>query len=239
MADGSKRCSVEGCERAAEKRGWCSTHYKRWQKHGEPGPAGSLFTPKVGICSIEGCDRPVQAKGWCSGHHHRWHRYGDPTAGGPMRTISRLRDPVARFWEAADCSGGLDTCWPWTKGVSSQGYGQFTSADARKVLAHRVAYELAYGPIPDGLTVDHRCHDPAVCGLGADCPHRRCVNPAHLEAVTMVVNVMRGSGVGATNAAKTHCIHGHEFTPENTYIRKGNRHCIKCRRRRERERATM
>jgi hypothetical protein len=63
------------------------------------------------------------------------------------------------------------------------------------------------------------------------CRNRRCVNPEHLEIVTSVENVMRGEGFGPKNAAKTHCDKGHEFTPENTYIRtraQGGRECRAC-----------
>jgi len=62
-------------------------------------------------------------------------------------------------------------------------------------LAHRIAYQLVVGPIPDGLVLDHLCHtrDPD-CADNANCPHRRCVNPAHLEPVTRRENIARGRG---------------------------------------------
>jgi hypothetical protein len=82
------------------------------------------------------------------------------------------------------------------------------------VLAHRMAYELARDPIPAGLVIDHLCRN------------KRCVNPSHLEAVEQRVNLLRGE----TNSAKTHCINGHEFTPDNTYMWQGKRSCRACRR---------
>lgn len=102
-------------------------------------------------------------------------------------------------------------CWLWTAGHHELGYGMLSVRvvrDGRAVrttrMAHRISYTTAKGPIPEGLQIDHLCRVPA------------CVNPAHLEAVTIRENLMRGVGVAAKNAAKTHCHRGHEFTPENT-----------------------
>jgi hypothetical protein len=88
----------------------------------------------------------------------------------------------------------------------------------KMVLAHRAAYEECHGPIPDNLVIDHLCRN----GL--------CVNPIHLEAVTNVINIMRGDGAPAKNARKTHCHKGHEFTKENTHTSPQNRRiCKTCR----------
>lgn len=79
-------------------------------------------------------------------------------------------------------------------------------------------YEAFVGPIPDGLQIDHLCRV------------RHCVNPAHLEPVTIAENVRRGA------AAQTHCKYGHEYTPENTVIHHGGRECRTCNRIRSRRR---
>lgn len=128
-----------------------------------------------------------------------------------------------RFWARVDRSGGPHACWPWTGALHSSGYGVLWGGrdDARRWLrAHRVAYELLVGPIPDGMQLDHLCRN------------RRCVNPAHLEPVTLVENVMRGVGVGPTNAAKTHCPRRHPL-PERGGPR--GRICLPCKRRRQQE----
>ncbi len=122
-------------------------------------------------------------------------------------------------------------CWIWKGCVNQGGYGMFT-LNGKARIAHRVAYELYVGPIPVGLTLDHTCHDPAVCALGNLCPHRSCVNPAHLEPVTMRENTLRGGSPAAIHAAKTKCIRGHEFVSR----RSGRRDCPTCANETRRER---
>lgn len=95
-------------------------------------------------------------------------------------------------------------CWQWVGCTSRTGYG-YLKPSGKKVIAHRWMYEREVGPIPIGLTIDHRCRN------------RGCVNPAHLEAVTQGVNVLRGDAPPSRNARKTHCVHGHEFTEANIY----------------------
>jgi hypothetical protein len=124
---------------------------------------------------------------------------------------------VERFWsKVAAASNG---CWLWTGSRYSNGYGYFWLRRGRSALAHRVAYELAAGPIDEGMELDHLCRV------------RHCVNPAHLEAVTHRVNDLRGVGVSAINAAKTHCPAGHPLSGDNLYVARGKRQCRTCRRR--------
>ena len=115
------------------------------------------------------------------------------------------------------------SCWAWRGYIDGQGYCQF-KINGRVMGAHRAAYMLFIGPIPPGFQVDHACHsNDRSCPGGPGCLHRQCVNPAHLEAVTVQVNTARGRTTAAVNAAKTHCDNGHEFTPENIYRIPGER----------------
>lgn len=113
-----------------------------------------------------------------------------------------------RFWSKVEKT---ETCWLWTGGRQSSGYGSLTFDGAHK-LAHRVAYELSVGPIPEGLHVDHLCRT------------RDCVNPAHLEAVSPRENQRRG----IKGALTTHCPSGHAYDEANTRIYRGMRYCREC-----------
>lgn len=116
----------------------------------------------------------------------------------------------------------LGPCWIWTASVDGRGYGQI-SKDGSPRRAHRVAYELLVGEIPDQHDLDHLCRVI------------RCINPAHLDPVSHRVNVLRGVSPQAINAAKTHCPKGHEYTAANTYLGRGNgwRQCRACERARQ------
>ena len=134
------------------------------------------------------------------------------------------RPVAARF---LDCVWPITEsgCWLWNRHIrKNDGYGDF-SIERKHILAHRAAYELFKGPIPSGMTVDHLCRV------------RQCVNPDHLEAVTLRENILRGVSPSAGYAKATHCKHGHEFTPDNTlHLSKKHgerRQCRACNRRRE------
>lgn len=126
---------------------------------------------------------------------------------------------VMKFITAAD-SG----CWEWT-GYLEKGYGVThyyeNGAEKHKYMgAHRAMYLELRGPIPHGLYIDHLCRNPA------------CVNPMHLEPVTMVENFRRSPlTLMVINSKKTHCPAGHKYSQENLcsyFLRRGARRCKIC-----------
>jgi HNH endonuclease len=127
---------------------------------------------------------------------------------------------LQRFWEKVEVPISRGKCWRWTATILRDGYGQFR-LNGKLIKPHRLAYELLVGPIPDGMmTLDHVCRN------------RACVNPYHLEPATnRDNNVLRGIGISATNARKTHCPKGHPLSGDNLYhsqLKKGWRECRIC-----------
>lgn len=121
----------------------------------------------------------------------------------------------------------LDECWLYAGSITKTGYpiaNEFINKKPVATYLHRLFYSIYNGPIPEGLVIDHLCRT------------RRCINPQHLEAVTVGVNTMRGMGFSGRNARKTKCKQGHPYTEENTIWRMNNngnvgRRCRTCQRR--------
>ena len=174
------------------------------------------------LCAVEGCGSVVKSLGWCGKHYQRWRNHGDPLV------TARIRgDDEARFWSKVDRSGPLPVerpelgpCWLWRGSLDHGGYGWFRIGDTMQ-RAHRWAYGQFVAEVSPEDEVDHLCRV------------RACVNfEDHLEAVAPLVNTQRK----VEAATRTHCIHDHELTPANTYIRPGGyQKCRVCTNRSQRE----
>jgi len=108
-------------------------------------------------------------------------------------------------------------CWQWIRGKGKAGYGHFW-LDGKTRDAHVVSYNHYVGPVPKGKVLDH-----------FKCDNRACCNYEHVKPVTKAANTMRGNGVMAVNARKTHCPKGHRLSGKNVRIADGRRHCRACR----------
>ena len=123
-----------------------------------------------------------------------------------------------RFWAKVEVTG---FCWNWTGATVKGSYGRFsigsrTDGSRRNVPTHTFAYESLVGPILKGMHMDHLCRNVS------------CVNPDHLEPVTVAENNRRAFGVGGINARKSQCKRGHELVAYTIESRKGERWCPTC-----------
>jgi len=118
------------------------------------------------ICSIKGCEKKHYGKGLCKIHWKRLYQYG---------SVELKRRPIEVRFHEAYTRKGEDECWLWEKSNSAKGYGQIRK-NGKMTTAHRVAWELHNGPIPDGMCVLHKCDEPI------------CVNPNHLFLGTLKDN---------------------------------------------------
>lgn len=125
----------------------------------------------------------------------------------------RRMNQTERFWIKVGM--GPDDCWLWLGAKSPEGYGFIRWDNKSNRGAHRVSWEIAHGPIPSGLVIDHLCRHPW------------CVNPDHLEPVTPSENIKRGDP-RRNYVRGTRCGKGHELSGHNAMWRK-DRPCAECR----------
>lgn len=151
--------------------------------------------------------------------------------------IVALAELPNSFWDYVDIKGD-DDCWEWQRGKHSHGYGLVANpwrdldGERQQEYAHRASYQSIFGKIPTGMHTDHICRNVA------------CVNPMHLEVVSMAENIWRSpTAPSSVNRRATHCVNGHEFNEENTYWRLERRSvsgrtrmCRQCGRDRNRQR---
>lgn len=147
-----------------------------------------------------------------------------------MQTPSRSH--MARFHRHAKPQP--NGCWMWTGDGDGYGYALFRPGPGHpRYMAYRWSYEVFVGPIPQGMQIDHVCHtNDTGCPGGPSCPHRRCVNPDHLEPVTGSENTLRQRHA---KRAKGACPKGHPYSGDNLIVRgDGKRRCRECDRSRKR-----
>ncbi len=200
---------MTGCECNQNARGLCKAHYIRWWR-GTPSdkPIRQLGQDKP-VCRVLCCERPSTARGLCKAHWQRWKK-GRPL-GGTIFEPKSLKEYLQHY--ALRMQGHLI----WCGTLDPAGYGQLGKKHGR---AHRAAWKLAYGPIPRGVFILHRCNIPP------------CVEPTHLYSGTHTDNMRDAVRAGNNyNINKTLCPQGHPYDEENTYTApNGGRHCRTCNR---------
>lgn len=154
-------------------------------------------------CAEADCEKWAKWRGLCQRHY-----IADQYRDKPPPTDEELANRI--FPKVIEDPG--TNCWEWQGARHARyGHGMFGyNALGRNTTryVHDWMWEFLVGPVPEGLVLDHLCRNT------------RCCNPVHLEPVTSEENILRGDGPTAVNARKTHCIHGHEFTPENTRMQR-------------------
>lgn len=148
----ARRCSIEGCERPYRARGWCPTHYRRWQVHGDPNIGKQTWD----TCIAPDCEKPADAGRYCGAHRARLTRLG--TLDLPARDrhkhsmgyeiIKRQGHPVAtdpRGWVYEHRVVLFDSIGPGWHHCKHCGMP--------------VSWELSYPEHPDALVVDHLDED--------------------------------------------------------------------------------
>lgn len=140
-------------------------------------------------------------------------RNGGPAYKKPLTSIEKV---------LANIQISETGCWLWKRWTDKDGYARMR-IERKRVLLHRWMYQYHKGNIPEGLVIDHLCRV------------RHCLNPDHLEVVTIRENTLRGETHPARNAMKTHCPKGHPYNSENTKIKKRSRICLICMKEQNRE----
>ena len=133
--------------------------------------------------------------------------------------MTRLLSEIYETFDSRHVPEPNSGCWIWTGATGGRGYGYMRICRQRMIQAHVFSYSVFVGDTPTGLVLDHTCKNTY------------CVNPAHLEPVTHRVNILRGVGMGAKFARRTHCSKGHPLSGDNlAKLKENRRRCLICQR---------
>lgn len=195
----------------------CKKHAARWRRNGrlelltKAEASERMRRPSVdkGVCMVTDCTTKARSRGgMCEMHYHRQRNGVDlftVRTPAPELTMEYIRGNT----ESGSAESYTQDCHLWTGRLTKDGYGYEYDPELYRqrrdglrdktnttVLIHRHVFALANPSVSlDGVTLDHRCHDPARCSEGDRCPHRRCCNPDHLVIEDRGVNAKRKSSL--------------------------------------------
>lgn len=156
-------CTVSGCEKKHYAKGYCNKHYQRVCSSGTADDRKRILT-----CTVSGCGKSHKSNGLCLMHYTRMIRHGD------LDRVSVIRgDDKKRMINSVDIDDS--GCWNWIKSIN-MGYG-VTSLRGKREQAHRASWMVFVGEIPNGMQINHKCHN------------KMCINPDHLYVGTQKENM--------------------------------------------------
>ncbi len=169
----SRLCSIPDCNKPHYGRGYCSAHYERFKKYGNPLGGGPARMKNGAECSVPDCCKKPKSQGLCLAHYKKLLKYGDPLVS------KSAKNGALRQWVEDNASYSGDDCLRWPFSYNPLGYGAVSVGGVRE-YAHRYMCELVNGPAPTP------CHETAhSCGNG----HLGCLNPRHLRWATRSENI--------------------------------------------------
>lgn len=159
-----KICSVDGCERKHEARGYCKNHYRSFRKYGDPFKGIKIKN----ICNVIDCNEYRFSSGFCSKHYRRFRTYGNPIGGR-----NHFNGDSSK-WILNNLSYADNDCLLWPYHDNGSGYGR-VSIGGKQEYVHVVMCTIVNGQKP---TPNHEVAHS--CGQG----HLGCVNPRHVRWAT-------------------------------------------------------
>ena len=180
-------CQFPSCENTAKAKQLCSGHLKQIARGVELSPLRPRRVER-GPCSFPDCGLTATGpQGLCNGHRHQQRR------GIELRPLRAVTHHAATMQERLDMGtdkSDPDGCWTWTRATNKYGHGRMRDPEqGRARLVHVIAFELKYGPVPQGQEVDHRCRNP------------RCLRVDHLALATKTTNAENRRGANKNSAS--------------------------------------
>ena len=169
------RCRMSDCRNKVFKDGLCKKHYELKQRN---------------KCIVMGCDGEYGVNGMCQKHYRKWKRFSDSYVIGSGKTLGAKyskHGPEIKHMLCTNTQYNGD-CLEWTGYIASNGYGRL-SINSLPALVHRIAWEIANGPVPEGLCVCHHCDNP------------RCIFPGHL-----FISDAKGNQVDCIQKGRSKCL---------------------------------